>query len=78
MVHLCGTGAFVVVEYISRRSKGFSAARATSFAQFPEDGESDSSMSSGIICGGIATRYEYTARNFLAEPHLVCALAWIK
>ena len=27
---------------------------------------------------GIATRYEKTARNFLAGLHLVCALAWIK
>jgi len=26
----------------------------------------------------IATRYEKTARNFLAGLHLVCALAWIK
>ena len=27
---------------------------------------------------GIATRYEKTARNFLAGLHLVCALTWIK
>jgi transposase len=27
---------------------------------------------------GIATRYEKTARNFLAGLHLVCALVWIK
>jgi transposase len=27
---------------------------------------------------GIATRYEKTARNYLAGLHLVCALAWIK
>jgi transposase len=27
---------------------------------------------------GIATRYEKTARNFLARLHLVCALAWLK
>ena len=27
---------------------------------------------------GIATRYEKTARNFLASLHLVCALAWLK
>ena len=27
---------------------------------------------------GIATRYENTARNFLAGLHLVCALAWLK
>jgi transposase len=27
---------------------------------------------------GIATRYEKTARNFLAGLHLVCALAWLK
>ena len=27
---------------------------------------------------GIATRYEKTARNFLAGVHLVCALAWLK
>jgi transposase len=26
----------------------------------------------------IATRYEKTARNFLAGGHLVCALAWLK
>ena len=26
----------------------------------------------------IATRYEKTARNFLAGIHLVCALAWLK
>jgi transposase len=26
----------------------------------------------------IATRYEKTARNFLAGSHLVCALAWLK
>src|SRR5215210_6334641 len=26
----------------------------------------------------IATRYEKTARNFLAGVHLVCALAWLK
>ena len=26
----------------------------------------------------IATRYEKTARNFLAGLHLVCALAWLK
>ncbi len=26
----------------------------------------------------IATRYEKTARNFLAGLHLVCALVWIK
>jgi transposase len=26
---------------------------------------------------GIATRYEKTARNFLAGLHLVCALAWL-
>ena len=27
---------------------------------------------------GIATRYEKTARNFLAGIHLVCALSWLK
>ena len=27
---------------------------------------------------GIATRYEKTARNFLAGIHLVCSLAWLK
>ena len=27
---------------------------------------------------GIATRYEKTARNFLAGLHLVCAIAWLK
>ena len=27
---------------------------------------------------GIATRYEKTARNFLAGLHLVCALSWLK
>ena len=27
---------------------------------------------------GIATRYDKTARNFLAGLHLVCALAWLK
>ena len=27
---------------------------------------------------GIATRYEKTARNFLAALHLVCALSWLK
>ena len=27
---------------------------------------------------GIATRYEKTARNFLAGLHLVCALTWLK
>jgi transposase len=27
---------------------------------------------------GIATRYEKTARSFLAGIHLVCALAWLK
>ena len=27
---------------------------------------------------GIATRYEKTARNFLAGVHLVCALVWLK
>ena len=27
---------------------------------------------------GIATRYEKTARNFLAGLHLVCALVWLK
>jgi len=27
---------------------------------------------------GIATRYEKTARNFLAGLHLICALAWLK
>ena len=27
---------------------------------------------------GLATRYEKTARNFLAGLHLVCALAWLK
>ena len=27
---------------------------------------------------GIATRYEKTARNFLAGLYLVCALAWLK
>ena len=26
----------------------------------------------------IATRYEKTARNYLAGVHLVCALAWLK
>lgn len=26
----------------------------------------------------IATRYEKTARNFLAGLHLVCAIAWLK
>jgi len=26
----------------------------------------------------VATRYEKTARNFLAGLHLVCALAWLK
>ena len=26
----------------------------------------------------IATRYEKTARNFLAGVHLVCALSWLK
>jgi transposase len=26
----------------------------------------------------IATRYEKTARNFLAGVHLACALAWLK
>jgi len=27
---------------------------------------------------GIATRYEKTARNYLAGLHLVCALSWLK
>jgi len=27
---------------------------------------------------GIATRYEKTARNYLAGLHLVCAMAWLK
>lgn len=27
---------------------------------------------------GIATRYEKTARNFLAGIHLACALVWLK
>ena len=27
---------------------------------------------------GIATRYEKTARNFLAGIHLACVLAWLK
>lgn len=27
---------------------------------------------------GIATRYEKTARNFLAGLHLACTLAWLK
>ena len=27
---------------------------------------------------GIATRYEKTARNFLAGIHLACAMAWLK
>ncbi len=27
---------------------------------------------------GIATRYEKTARNFLAGLHLVCTLVWLK
>jgi transposase len=27
---------------------------------------------------GIATRYEKTARNFLAGLHLICAIAWLK
>ena len=27
---------------------------------------------------GIATRYEKTARNFLAGLHLVCAIVWLK
>ena len=27
---------------------------------------------------GIATRYEKTARNYLAGLHLVCALVWLK
>ena len=27
---------------------------------------------------GIATRYEKTARNFLAGVHLACAIAWLK
>jgi transposase len=27
---------------------------------------------------GIATRYEKTARNFLAGLHLACAIAWLK
>jgi transposase len=27
---------------------------------------------------GIATRYEKTARNFLAGLHLACALAWLR
>jgi transposase len=27
---------------------------------------------------GIATRYEKTARNFLAGLHLACALTWLK
>jgi len=27
---------------------------------------------------GIATRYEKTARNLLADLNLVCALAWAK
>lgn len=27
---------------------------------------------------GIATRYEKTARNFLAGLHVVCALTWLK
>ena len=27
---------------------------------------------------GIATRYEKTARNFMAGLHLVCALTWLK
>ena len=26
----------------------------------------------------IATRYEKTARNYLAGVHLVCAMAWLK
>lgn len=27
---------------------------------------------------GLATRYEKTARNFLAGVHLACALVWLK
>ncbi len=26
----------------------------------------------------IATRYEKTARNYLAGVHLICAMAWLK
>ena len=37
----------------------------------------DSSILSSIYLG-IATRYEKTARNFLAGLHPVCALIWLK
>jgi transposase len=50
---------------------------ATSHSMPSEISSSDSSIPSSSI-GGIATRYEKTARNFLAGLHLVCALAWLK
>ncbi len=49
--------------------------RDCDFALYAERNLIERSFNAIKHCRGIATRYEKTARNFLAGMHLVCALA---
>jgi transposase len=54
------------------------AKRACDFALYAERNLVERFFNTITHYRGIATRYEKTARNFLAGLHLVCALAWLK
>ena len=54
------------------------AKRACDFALYAERNLVERFFNTIKHYRGIATRYEKTARNFLAGLHLVCALAWLK
>jgi transposase len=52
--------------------------RACDFALYAERNLAERFFNSIKQFRAIATRYEKTARNFLAGLHLVCALTWLK
>ena len=52
--------------------------RECDFALYAERNLVESFFNSIKPFRAIATRYDKTARNFLAGLHLVCALAWLK
>lgn len=52
--------------------------RACDFALYAERNLVERFFSTIKHYRGLATRYEKTARNFLAGLHLACAIAWLK
>ncbi len=54
------------------------ASRECDFARYSERNLIERFFNALKQFRGIATRYEKTARNFLAGVHLACALAWLK